>query len=273
MEADEYHAMRAVEDHHWWYVGLHDLVIRMVRREADGLKRRLDILDAGCGTGRLCELMQPFGAVTGCDMHPLALEAAIERGVSRVKRCDLAVDDLGDESYDLITCMDVLYHRAVTDEENVVRNLRRSLRKGGFLIIQVPAFEILRGAHDVAVHTRRRYRRSEVVCLLESAGFTVEFASYRLLPWLLPVLLWRGLTRVFPPRASDGKTLSDLASPVSPRMNQLLAACVKAENRLLIVGLRLPVGTSVFALARKQLSPNTPSCSAGNTPNFASAPP
>ena len=243
--------MRAAEDRHWWYVGLHDLVIRSVQGEAAGLRRPLNILDAGCGTGRLCELMQPFGSVTGCDMHPLALEATAKRGIGRVLHCDLAVDEMGTELYDLITCMDVLYHRGVTDEEAVLKKLRRSLKKGGLLIIQVAAFELLRGTHDVAVHTRQRYRRSDVVRLLEGVGFTVELASYRLLAWFLPALLWRGFTRLCPPRASDGKTLSDLASPVSSRMNQLLATCVKVENRLLIAGIRLPVGTSVFALARK----------------------
>ncbi|MFA6561200.1 MAG: class I SAM-dependent methyltransferase [Verrucomicrobiia bacterium] len=251
MEPDEYHAMRAVEDRHWWYVGLHDLVIHAVRCEARKQGRLLDILDAGCGTGRLCELMQPFGAVTGCDMHPLALEGAARRGLDRVVRCDLATDDVGTEAYDLITFMDVLYHRAVADENAVLRNLHCGLRKGGLLLMQVAAFESLWGAHDAAVHTRRRYRRGEVVRLLRSAGFTVEFATYRLLPWFLPALLWRSFTRRFPPRASDGKLLSDVASPISPRLNQLLAACVKAENCLLRSGLRLPLGTSVFVLARK----------------------
>lgn len=251
MEPDEYHAMRAAEDGHWWYVGLHDLVIHAVRCEARKQGRPLDILDAGCGTGRLCELMQPFGAVIGCDMHPLALKEAARRGLDRVVRCDLAADDVGIETYDVITFMDVLYHRAVADENAVLQNLHRGLREGGLLVAQVAAFESLRGAHDAAVHTRRRYRRGEVVCLLEAAGFTVEFATYRLLPWFLPALVWRCFTRLCPPRTSDGKPLSDVASPVSPWLNQLLAACVIAENRLLCAGVRLPLGTSVFVLARK----------------------
>ena len=251
MEATEYPAMFAAEDHHWWYVGLHDLVIHSVQGESACLKRPLDILDAGCGTGRLCQLMQPFGPVTGCDMHPLALEATTRRGVVRVVHCDLTTGDLRAEAYDLITCMDVLYHRGVTDEVTVLQKLRRSLKKGGLLVVQVAAFESLRGTHDLAVHTRRRYRCSEVVRLLERAGFTVEFASYRLLLAFLPALLWRGFTRLFPVRSGDGKTLSDIATPVSPWMNQLLAAVVKMENRLLVTGVRLPLGTSVFAIARK----------------------
>lgn len=251
MEPSEYAAMRAAEDAHWWYAGLHDLVIRMARREAEMVCRPLDILDAGCGTGRLCELMQPFGVVTGCDMNPLALSAASTRGISRLRRCDLAVDALDAESYDLITFIDVLYHRAVADERVVLKKLHAALKKGGLLILQTAAFESLRGAHDDAVHTRRRYRRGEVVRLLQDAGFAVELATYRLLPWFLPALLWRSWTRWFPPRAKDGRPLSDVAAPVSPRLNAWLAACVKMENRLLTAGLRLPAGTSVFAVARR----------------------
>lgn len=251
MEANEYHAMFAAEDHHWWYVGLHDLVIHSVRGESAWLKRPLDILDAGCGTGRLCQLMQPFGPVTGCDMHPLALEATSKRGIARVLQCDLTTDDLKTEAYDLITCMDVLYHRGVTDEVAVLQKLRRSLKKGGLLVVQTAAFESLRGSHDLAVHTRRRYRRSEVVQLLERAGFTVEFASYRLLLAFLPALLWRCFTRMFPTHSGNGKTLSDLAMSVSPLMNRLLTVGVKMENLLLLTGVRLPLGTSVFAIARR----------------------
>lgn len=272
MEAIEYQTMLAAEDTHWWYVGLHDLVIQTIRREAARQGRPLDILDAGCGTGRLCKLMEPFGKVTGCDLHPLALEAASKRGISRLRRVDLTVDDLGGETYDLIICMDVLYHRAVPDELAVLQNLRRALKGNGLLILHVPAFECLRGAHDVAVHTRRRYRRDEVVGLLHSAGFVVKRVSYRLPLCFLPVLLWRCLSRVFARRRNrDGVPVSDLVAPVPVWINQLLAACVKAENRLLCAGSRFPVGTSVIALARKPLSPNTPSCSAGNTPGFAPA--
>ncbi|MBI5396220.1 MAG: class I SAM-dependent methyltransferase [Verrucomicrobia bacterium] len=243
--------MAAVEERHWWYGGLHDLVIRLVRREAVPRRRPLDILDAGCGTGRLCQLLQPFGEVTGCDIHPLAIEATEKRGVRRVLRRNLVADDLGIEQYDLITSVDVLYHRAVTDEQAALRNLHRALRKGGLLILHLPAFEPLRGAHDLAVHTRRRYRRAELVRLLESAGFTVEFASYRLLPFFLPVLVWRCMTRAFPPRASDGRVCSDTARPCPRWMNQFLTRCVKAENRFLTIPIPLPLGTSVFALARK----------------------
>ena len=246
MEPDEYRRMRAAEERHWWYAGLHDLVVRWVRREAARVGKPLDILDSGCGTGQLCTLLQAFGTITGCDNHPLALAAATQRGIVRVVRHDLVADNLGTERYDVITCMDVLYHRAITDERAALGNLHRALRKGGLFLIQVPAFNLLRGAHDVAVHTRRRYRRRELVRLLRETGFQVKLASYRLFPLFLPAMLWRRLTR-----ADGGPPQSDLVRSFPPWMAQLLIGYIKAENRCLSVGVSLPLGTSVFAAARK----------------------
>ncbi|MEI7808736.1 MAG: class I SAM-dependent methyltransferase [Verrucomicrobiota bacterium] len=252
MEANEYQTMFLVEETHWWYTGLQDLVLRRVGREAANWPVPLEILDAGCGTGRLCQLLKPFGAVTACDIHPLAVTATKRRGVERVRQFDLGSDVLEQERFDLITLMDVLYHQNVTNEAAVLANLHRALRKQGLLILQVAAFNNLLGAHDQAVHTRRRYRREEVVRLLEAAGFTVEFASYRLFPLFFPMFAWRRLRPGASPIAGTGTPKSDLNVTCSPFLNWILNAYVRLENRLLCGGLRLPVGTSVFVIARKE---------------------
>jgi SAM-dependent methyltransferase len=251
MEAIEYPVMSAAEEEHWWYLGVHDLVMRLIRAESIRLKRPLAILDAGCGTGRLCQLMRPFGEVSGCDIHPLALEATARRGIHPVFHCDLTLDELGTKQYDVITAIDVLYHRMVTDEQAVLRNMHRALKQRGLLVTHVAAFEILRGTHDAAVHARRRYRRRQLVRLLEAAGFKIQFASYRLFPFFLPGVVWRWVTRVFPRGQNGDEAPSDIARLNAPRINPLLASYVKVENHLLTSGIRFPLGTSVFAVARK----------------------
>jgi SAM-dependent methyltransferase len=247
MEAAEYTIMREAEDHHWWYVGLHDLITGSVAREAVRLGRPLTMLDAGCGTGRLCQMLQAFGQAEGCDVHPAALETAAKRGLKRLWPADLTSDDLGTERFDAITAIDVLYHRAVTDEGAALVRLHRALKPGGCLVLQVAAFEALRGSHDVAVHTRKRYRQGEVKALLEQAGFVVEFISYRLCPFFLPALVWRARSRA----NGNGHGHSDVAPTEMPRVNRWLTRYLKLENRLLLAGVRLPAGTSVFAVARK----------------------
>lgn len=239
--------MSSAEEMHWWYTGLQDLVLRWVNLEAAKWTVPLEILDAGCGTGRLCQLLESFGTVTACDMHPMAVVATTRRGVKRVRQWDVGSDALGEEQFDLITLLDVLYHQGVTDEAAVITNLHRALTKRGLLILQVAAFESLRGAHDRAVHTRRRYRLGEVVQLLEAAGFTVEFSSYRLFPMFPLMFLWRRLRR----RASSDVRESDLDVRCGSWLNGLLGAYVRIENRLLCAGLRFPFGTSVFVIARK----------------------
>lgn len=251
MEDIEYNRMLVAEESHWWYAALHDLVLRFARLEAHRLGRPLSMLDAGCGTGRLCQLLSPLGEITGCDIHPLAVEFTARRGIRHVLKRDLAVEKVGDAQFDLITMMDVLYHRRVTSELATLRALHQALRPGGALLLQVPAFEVLRGSHDVAVHTRRRYRRSQVARMLAGAGFRVEMATYRLWALAPPLLAWRLCSRAMVPSSSTTPMASDVAHLPPHFLNALLLRGIRAENRLIVRGVRFPFGTSVFVLARK----------------------
>ncbi len=251
MENEEYQRMWAAEDNHWWYVGLHDLIVAIVREETRLQGRPIEIFDVGCGTGRLCQLLSLLGNVTACDLHPAAVRATAERGITRVFAADIGREELGHECFDVITAIDVLYHRSVADESLALAHLHQALRPGGKLILQVAAFELLRGSHDVAVHTRRRYRLPEMIQLLQSAGFDVTMATYRLAILLPPTLLWRLSSRLFLKGSTNQHVRSDLAASLGTPLNRILALGVKFENRLLMSGLRLPFGTSVFVVARK----------------------
>ncbi len=256
METIEYQRMREAEEYHWWYAGLHDLALRWIRREAARVPHPLDILDAGCGTGRLCQLMQPFGPVTGCDLHPLAVAATASRGIPRVLQRNLVTDELGVEAYDLITCMDVLYHRAVVDAATTLLNLQRALKGGGLLMVHVAAFECLRGAHDESVHTRRRYRRQELARLLRATGMEIEFISYRLPLGFVPALCRRRLSRQ---RSTPGAASpSEFSRWSSGGSSPWLTRLIRLENRWLLAGGRIPFGTSLFAVGRKRVSSNLP---------------
>ncbi len=251
MDDNEYHRMHEAEERHWWYVALHDLVLHFARGERRRLDRPLAMLDAGCGTGGLGELLAPLGEVTACDIHPFALVATRARGVPHVLRRDVALDDFGEEQFDLITMMDVLYHRSVTSESLALRNMRRALRPGGLLLIQVPAFKCLYGSHDTTVHTRRRYRRREVRRMLHGAGFHSVSATCRHSALFPLAFAWRGISRVTTGLFRKAEPASDLDVRFPRMINRLLLGCARAENRLVAAGFRLPFGTSIFATARK----------------------
>lgn len=249
MNRREYRQMYGVEDYHWWYVTLHDLILRTVAGERRRQGRGLRILDAGCGTGRLCQLMSPYGEVSGCDLSDDALVCCRERGVD-VFPADLNDLDLSAGHYDVITSIDTLYHNWISDDAAVVAAFHRALRPGGILVVNLVAHEFLRSSHDVAVHTRRRYTRREVVTMLHEAGFRVELATYRLGLLFPPIALVRLLRRAAFAGTPPAEVRSDVTAP--PRLlNAVLTRLARWENRF-ILRTPLPLGTSVFAVARKE---------------------
>lgn len=253
MNAREYDVMFAVEAQHWWYVGLHELILRRVAREAQ-LKegRTLAILDAGCGSGRLAELLSPFGSVLGCDHSPLALAHARRRGVE-VLAADLNDVDLGADRYDVITSIDVLYHRAIHDDLAVMQRLTRALKPGGLLILNLPAGEWLRSRHDQAVHTRQRYNRKTILSLLTRSHLQVETVSYRLASLLPLIAVHRWTQRILDASRPEAEIPSDVKLP-SALTNRFLLGMVRLENRWVELG-RVPCGSSIYAVARRPDSP------------------
>jgi SAM-dependent methyltransferase len=247
MNEREYDIMYTAEESHWWYLALHEFITGFVAVEAS--RGRLDILDAGCGTGRLCQLMEPYGRVTGCDFSDRAIALCRKRGLERVFRADLNTADLGTEQYHVITSIDVLYHRAIGDDAPVLASFYRALKPGGLLILNLVAYEFLRSTHDVAVHTRKRYTMGELLPVLTAAGFTVERATYRLGLLFPPIFLMRLVKRLLPSPPDERLVDSDVSLP-HPLLNRLLLAGMRAENRFLR-NFSLPCGTSLFVVARK----------------------
>jgi len=244
--------MYEAEDRHWWYVGLHELIIATVQRHSQRLGRPLKIFDAGCGTGRLCQLLAEKGHdVRGCDVSEEAIRFCLQRGVSTVFRSDLNTIELDAGEFDVITSIDVLYHQNIRDDVAVMKRLLTALKPNGILIINLVAFAFLRSTHDIAVHTRERYTRSLLTERLQSAGFGLRSVSYRV-SFLFPIIaLYRLLAKH---RLQRGAATSDVPSDVAlphPFVNSLLLKTLRWENCVMLSGMPLPAGLSVFAVAVK----------------------
>src|SRR6185295_13870801 len=150
MLPQEFTTKRSVEDRHWWYTSLHGLVARVMR---DKLAENPDILDAGCGTGGMLKVLRaamPLARLTGIDTSPEAVEMAGQRGICSVVEGRVEALPFADRSFNAVICLDVLYMRGI-DEHAAVEEFKRVLLPGGLLILNLPAFEFLRGEHDLAV--------------------------------------------------------------------------------------------------------------------------
>ena len=176
----EYQRMYEAEERQWWYAGMRALSLALLAGPLTGLARSGRtplILDAGCGTGNNLRHLARYGRAVGVDISEQALLFCRSRGVAAA-RAELLALPFPDGRFDCVTSLDVIYHRWVPDDAAAVREMARVLRPGGLLLLRVPALRALWGAHDEAVHSRHRYRRSEVRRLLEGAGLSVLRATY-----------------------------------------------------------------------------------------------
>lgn len=245
MNSLEYANMYQQETSYWWYQTLHHLVKEYIVRNT---KSKSDIIfDAGCGTGRMLEILSEFGNSSGIDYSKEAISFARQRGLGNIENGDLNTYSFEPNSFDVIISLDVLYHKGIQDDLKVVGKFYEALKPSGVLILNLPAFESLRRSHDVVVHTRKRYLKSEFVNELYQLGFSVEKASYRLPLIYVAIRLKKVLSR-----GKSKKKGSDLQTLPS-WLNGLLYAIGTIENKILIAGLNLPIGSSLFIVAKKHL--------------------
>jgi len=243
----EYDIMYRAEQSHWWYQGMAAItksILEIFYEPGSGLA----VLDAGCGTGAGLLFLSQYGSASGLDVSPHALRYCSGRGCTEVAGASVMALPFRDEAFDLVTSFDILYFKGIHDE-TALKETARVLRPGGRVFIRVPAFDWLRGTHDVKVSTAHRYTSKEMTHKLRKAGFEIEFMSYANMI-LFPLALLKRFTENwrFAPQQD-----SDIAVNVGA-CSGLLRGCLVLESRLIRFW-RFPFGLSLVAMARKPSSP------------------
>jgi SAM-dependent methyltransferase len=235
MERGEYERLAAAEDRLWWFHGLHANLLAAWDRPPP----RAAALDAGCGTGGFLAKLaasRPSAAVFGLDRDRHASGLAQAKSGRPVVVGSIDALPFADASFDAVFSADVLCHRGV-NQQAALAAIRRCLKPGGRLVLNLPAYRWLFSAHDLAVDNVRRYGRREVRRLLAAAGFTrVSVRFWNCL--LFPLMVAR--RKLWPAAASD---VSLLPAPIE----RLFRAIVMLEARLLRVGVPMPFGGSLLA--------------------------
>jgi ubiquinone/menaquinone biosynthesis C-methylase UbiE len=244
MNPEEYERMYHIEDDHWWYAGMRNIVGRALS-QWHSPNGGLHILDAGCGTGGNLSFLAPWGEVTGVDLSNLALTYSRRRGHSNLLNASVEALPFSNGQFDLVTSFEVIYHLDVDDDVTALKEMRRVLKPEGMLLLRAPALEVLRGRHDLAVHTRERYSADKLRRQLIAAGFSPERMSY-VNTLLLPFAAGKRLLERIGLASSENGT--DLAMPPKP-INAILKGILSLESRA-VSRVNLPLGLSLLCLAR-----------------------
>lgn len=242
MNVEMYRIFFKIQQKHWWFVTKRSIVLRCIDKFLD-LKPSSKILDIGCGSGLMLNVLQQAGVTSGMDMSDEAIGFSREIFDGDVRKGHLPTQIPFDKnSFDLITALDVVEH--VDEDVASLREIRARLASGGKAIITVPAYMFLWSKFDEINEHKRRYTLKELEQKLLEAGFTIEKISYYntlLFPAVFLVRMMNNLLN------RDGS--SDVDLPSRP-MNSLLKAIFGIEKYLLEM-VNFPFGVSVLAVVKK----------------------
>ncbi len=242
MEKEEYRRLFELEDHLWWFTGMSEISRSLLDRFCPET-RPLSILDAGCGTGGMLPHLAGYGPTVGADLSREALGFARRRETGHLTCASLTQLPFPAETFDVVTSFDVIYHRAIRDDEVALAEIARVLRPQGTLLLRVPAHERLRSHHDEAVHTRQRYGRKELIEKLRRAGLRPLYITYANC-FLFPIAVLKRLAEGLLPGSHEGSDVK----PVPAALNRVLRSVLYVEARVMS-WTRLPFGLSLIAVA------------------------
>jgi SAM-dependent methyltransferase len=245
VEQDFYSRYFEIEDRHWWFVGRREVFLRVLDEhllDEDAATRR--ILDVGCGTGTMLGHLARYGRPEGVDASAEAVRFCRERGVEAVTHADGVPLPFDDDSFDLVTALDVIEH--VSDDGELLAELRRITRPDGTLLVSVPAFQFLWGPQDEISHHKRRYRAPELAGRMTAAGWSMRRLTYFNTFLFPPIAAIRLLRRDHP----DRPLRSDFEMTKPGPANELLAR-VFASEAPIVARRDLPFGVSILGLAQR----------------------
>jgi SAM-dependent methyltransferase len=247
MRAEDFELLYQLEEKYWWFAAMRQITDAIAAEEL--AKPRLQILDAGCGTGFN---LGYYGAsnshdVYGLDISTAALEHVRKRGFRKVAQASITEIPFRSETFDLVLSFEVVTQTPYDAHESAFGEMHRVLKPGGYLFIRVPAFMWLWSSHDDDLQVRYRYTQDELARQLVHCGFVVEWTSYAN-GFLFPVILARRfLKRVGIGGGTDVKPL--------PRglgwLDTVFRAILSREALWFKSGRRLPFGLSLICYARK----------------------
>ena len=239
MERTVYQQMAELDDRHWWYRARREILADLIRREVP-LPAKARILEIGCGTGHNLEMLGRLGRVDALELDDEA-RAIAEKRLGR-KAMSAPLPELAGvkgKHYDLIGAFDVIEH--IEDDSAAVASIAKKLRKGGRLVMTVPAHQWMWSAHDVVNHHKRRYSKRGLKRLIEGSPLELEKIGY-FNSLLFPLALAERLASRL-----RGKDEADVKLPPAP-LNAALERAFAAERHL-VGRLPLPPGLSLFAVA------------------------
>ncbi len=237
-----FESLAGAEDSSFWFRARNAILLTAIRRHFPNLS---SFFELGCGNGFVLRAIReafPKAELVGGELAIEGLEVAR----ARVPDASLIQVDGRQLPYrnefDVVGTFDVLEH---TDDGPVLAELAAAVKPGGGLVLTVPQHPWLWSAADEFGQHKRRYTRRGLIAKLQASGFEVtQVTSFMTL--LLPLMaLSRFRQRDLESFDPEGELR--LPEPVDRALERL----VRIERHAVRLGISLPAGGSLLAVARR----------------------
>jgi SAM-dependent methyltransferase len=232
---NEYVKMYHAEGTLWWYRILHEQVLALI--QATYASQDIQILDAGCGTGGMLSFLREKGYANSCgfDISPFAVKACKERMLNNIQMG--AVENVSSmyhaESFDVIICNDMFYFVEEENWADSFNGLFLLLKNGGIIVVNLPAFSVFKGTHDISVGIQNRWTYNRFMKKIIASKINYSIVTYYYWPFLLSpfILAIRFIQRAKLHLGLVKQVNSDVYLP-SNSINRLFYFITKLEGHL-----------------------------------------
>ena len=176
-----------LEDNSWWFQYRGKIILSMMDRY---FSKKSFTLDIGAGNGYTSACAARAGYKVGIIEPSIsACKHARKRGLSPILCGTVTEDSILNNSIDQALMLDCLEH--IEEDECMLQMLGKKMKKGGILLITVPAFMNLWSSEDDSAGHFRRYTCTELERKVAAAGFEVLQRSYFMSFLYVPILFVR----------------------------------------------------------------------------------
>ena len=236
--------MSKIESSHWWYVTLHELILKKINSISNN--NNLRIIDIGCGNGSLLEKLEKYKKfnLSGIEFNEFALKECYRKNLDFVENINLNEWTPEPNKYDIIICLDVLQDQGLESDKILLDKMIKSLKYKGLIFINIPAFKYLSRYHDDFVGIKKRYSINLFEGLISNQSISY-FMSYRMiiLFFLIPLMKILRNFKIIR-RESDLKNTNIY-------FNYVLKVYGKIENIIIQKNIRIPFGSSIYVVIKK----------------------
>jgi len=223
-------------------------LVEVLMNQVCNRKTKLKILNIGAGTGDELKILNKYGDVYVIDISKESLSLIDPRLCAKKTLADARSLPFKNGFFDVVLSLDVFEH--IKEDAKVAMEICRVLKKGGFLIWTVPAFQILFSNWDAALKHKRRYNKKAILRLLSK--FDIVKLTYWNSILFIPIAIRRLIKKWVRTDDPQSRALGDyLFSHLPSPLNSLCYGVLNFDNLLIKWNVPIPIGLSIAGYCRK----------------------